>query len=192
LPSRLLRAFAVPLFVILALSGAAGAGPPNENDLPSKSEEGHKTKRTTVVLPWLAAIGAIIAAIGAVAAAIFTFWQAWVASDAEERQLRAYLYVGSASDDLERNTDGSFTFAVTPKQKIFGMTPAARVRPSWNLLIMTASPPGQLPPFVSIPGRSSVNLVEVPGQEYSLGSTSVNISKQDADALQKKTKLLVI
>ncbi len=112
--------------------------------------------------------------------------------DAAERQLRAYVYVGSGDADLEKNSDGSFTFIVNPSEKIFGITPAAMVHPSWNLLIIPASPPGQLPPFASIPGRPDASsVVEIPAQEYKLGSKSVVISHTDADALEHKRKFVV-
>ena len=111
---------------------------------------------------------------------------------AAERQLRAYVYVGPGNSDLEKNPGGSFTFTVTPSEKIFGTTPVAMVHRSWNLVIMSASPPGQLPPFASIPGRpDAISVVEIPTREYSLGSKSVVISYTDADALRNKRKFLV-
>ena len=112
--------------------------------------------------------------------------------DAAEQQLRAYVYVGPGDSDLEKTSDGSFTFTVNPSEKVFGITPAAMVHPSWNLIIMPASPSGQLPPFASIPGRPDASsVVEIPAQEYKLGSKSVVISHTDADALKDKRKLLV-
>jgi hypothetical protein len=50
----------------------------------------HEQGHTASALTWIAAIGAVLAAL-------FTGWQAWIAKDAEQRQLRAYVVVKSAT-----------------------------------------------------------------------------------------------
>jgi hypothetical protein len=105
------------------------------------------------------------------------------AENTTERQLRAYVYLGSVDLKLKNDPEGSSTFTVTPSLKIFGITPAAWVSPSWDLKILPASSPGELPLSA---GRADV--VAVPAQDgIGLGSKSLVLRKTDIDSLKERT-----
>jgi|SRR5271157_1493688 len=75
--------------------GSQAAFPGSEIHEPNACTKPCKTNETDKHwLDYATGFFAFVAAIGAIAAAIFTGWQAWVASDAKMRQLRAYLIVG--------------------------------------------------------------------------------------------------
>jgi hypothetical protein len=165
--------------------------------------------RTRPILPqkhrdWIDHVGNIVLVftfVSALAAAIFTARQAYLANkqlavardtllvtqDTNERQLRAYLYVGPDDANLQLNADGSATFTINPSVKIFGITPAAWVSPNWDLIIMAGPVPGQLP---ELPLGVS-NSVEIPSQDYRLGAKSVVLSNADMESLKTKTKVVV-
>jgi hypothetical protein len=129
------------------------------------------------------------AVIAASFAAGFGGWQAWIASDTAERQLRSYVYIGSLDLDLQGNPDGSSTFKLNPSLKVFGITPAAWVSPSWDLTILPVWSPGQFPRLPITAGGS--DLVAVPGGDYRIGPKTLTLQKVDIQALQNRTKLIV-
>ncbi|MCK1620793.1 hypothetical protein IVA96_30325 [Bradyrhizobium sp. 159] len=64
------------------------------------------------------------AAVAALAAAIFTGWQAWIAKDTENRQLRAYLFIDHSS--LSEIAPGKFTTDLAIRAA--GVTPAYKLK----------------------------------------------------------------
>jgi hypothetical protein len=78
---------------------------------------------------------AFVAAIGGIAAAIFSGAQAWIASDTEQRQLRAYV-----SAKIEQYPDinsASIDFSVVYKNN--GQTPAFKMR-AWVYMLVNDYP----------------------------------------------------
>lgn len=92
--------------------------------------------------------------------------------------------------NLQNNPDGSFTLTVSPSVKVFGITPAAWMSPTWDLQILPAWPSGQFPELPIAAARS--DLVAVPGQDYPIGSKKLTLQKTDVEALNNRTKLLVL
>jgi hypothetical protein len=111
------------------------------------------------------------------------------AEDTAERRLRAYVYIGSFNMDLQNNLDGSSTFTVNPSLKVFSITPAAWVSPSWDLKILPAWSPGQFPALPITAGRA--DLVAAPGQDYRIGAKNVTLQKIDIKSLKNRTTMIV-
>ena len=109
------------------------------------------------------------AAIAASCAAIFSGWQVWIAKDTAERQLRPYAYISTNIDtDLQTNPDGSLALTISPFLKVFGITPAAWMSPTWDVKIFPAWAEGKFPDLPIAAGR--IDLVAFPNQDYRLGS----------------------
>jgi hypothetical protein len=112
------------------------------------------------------------------------------AEDTAERQLRAYVYIGSADTNMKTNPDGTSTFTYTPAIKVFGMTPAAWVSPSWDLQIFPAWSPGKFPKLPLSVTR--IDLVAVPSQNpYPLETKSLVLQATDIASLQEKSTMIV-
>jgi hypothetical protein len=136
------------------------------------------------------AYATLLLAGGTIALAVFTLCLVIDVENAAERQLRAYLYVGSFDTHFEKNPDGSSTFTVTPSSKVFGKTPAASVHPIW-VLVMSSSSPGSTA-FVRDQGTGSTNnLVQILGQDHKIGPKSIKITNTDIEDLKNHTKMIV-
>jgi hypothetical protein len=135
----------------------------------------------------MTAYATLLLAVGTIALAIFTRCLVIDAENAAERQLRAYLYVGSFDTHFD---DGSSTFTVTPFSKVFGVTPAASVYPFWILTSILSSPGSAS--FVRGQGTGSTsNIVQIPGQDYNIGHKSIKLTNTDIDDLKSYTKMIV-
>jgi hypothetical protein len=99
------------------------------------------------------------------------------------------VYIGSFHLDLQNNRDGSSTVTVNPSLKVFGSTPAAWVSPSRDLTILPVWSPGQFPKLPITAGR--IDVVAVPGGDYSIGPKTVTLQKIDIQSLKDRTKLIV-
>jgi hypothetical protein len=91
---------------------------------------------------------AFIAAIGAILAACFTGWQASIAGDAEQRQLRAY--VGLANDPIMTLTAPDRTILA---MKNFGQTPGKSVEIFTNFEFVS-KPADRLPDDFKFPDKN--------------------------------------
>jgi hypothetical protein len=165
--------------------------PPDRNGASSQAVN-HDSKPYKVGHHWLEYAGVVLAAFAAIAASFaagFSGWQAWIARDTAERQLRAYVYV-SLDIDLNKNLDGSSTFTVTPSAKVFGGTPAAWVSPYWDLKILPGwSSPDEFPELPVITGRADI--VTAPGQEPKIGSKNVMLQEFDIASLKTRAQLII-
>ncbi len=82
-----------------------------------KNHDGERKQNWTLIL-------AFVAAIGSAGAAISGIRQAWIASDTEQRQLRAYLFLSATNVVIETNR----TVFSNIIFKNYGVTPADNVR----------------------------------------------------------------
>jgi len=141
--------------------------------------------------PWVNILLVFFTFVLAFATVFLWFSTRDLVEDAEataERQLRAYVYV-SFNGDLQKNLDGSSTFTVSPFVKVFGVTPAAWVAPSWDLKILPNWSPGQFPALPVTTGRADA--VAAPGQDYAMGSKSVTLREDDIESLKSRATLIV-
>jgi hypothetical protein len=99
------------------------------------------------------------------------------------------VYIGSFHLDLQNNPDGSSTVTVNPSLEVFGSTPAAWVSPSWDLTILPVWSPGQFPKLPITAGR--IDVVAVPGGDYSIGPKTVTLQKIDIQSLKDRNKMIV-
>lgn len=139
---------------------------------------------------WLEYIAVILAALGVIVsacAAAFTGWQAWISSDTEERQLRAYLHVLPGSTATEQHADGSMRVIVKPEMKVFGQTPAGMVLPGWDLTIANNPMPEN---FVFSVGFGKATNVMAPGESIGITEKAIEITREDIEALKADKKLV--
>jgi hypothetical protein len=135
------------------------------------------------------AFATIVLAFATIALALATCGLVSTTQDAEQRQLRAYVYVGknNMKADWENNPDGSSTLTISPALQILGATPAADIRPMFYLKIMSAPPPKQF--LIGVPDARGG--AEAPGQDYGINKESLTITPGDKEALRKGTKIVV-
>jgi hypothetical protein len=167
---------------------------PDGNGVPPKAvtnDAGSPQRETRRKLEYAAIALAGLAVIVSSVTAWFSGWQAWIARDAAERQLRAYVFLGSTlAVDFQNDPHGSSVFTVNPSLKVLGITPAGWVSPAWDLKIFPAwSPPGQFPELPITAGRS--DLVAIPAQDYSIGPKTVTLKNTDIDALKSQATMIV-
>lgn len=152
---------------------------------PRESRKFRKLNVTDVLL---------VAFTACLALATFLLWRATRelvagAEETAERQIRAYVYLGPVGLNLQKNANGSFTFTVDPSLKVFGITPAAWVSPTWDLKILPAWPVGKFPELPIKAG--SADLVEVPGQDYHIETKNVILQEADIDALTRQVSTVI-
>ena len=118
------------------------------------------------------------------------------AEDTAKRQLRAYLYITANDFKLMDNPDGSSTVTITPSLKVFGLTPATSIIPGWYVAVQPVpgqiafSGPTMIPESLLIQVHDVTNLVENPVQDLPLGGKSIQLKKEDVDALKQGHKML--
>jgi hypothetical protein len=103
------------------VSGALG----KEQHPPSTKDCKEPSKEQKHWLEYGAFVAALIAAIGAIAAAILAGWQACIARDAEQRQLRAYVTIDIPKQFVRLSDEGRPVVHVSVK--VLGQTPAYEV-----------------------------------------------------------------
>jgi hypothetical protein len=111
-------------------------------------------------LDYATGVFAFIAAIGAILAAIFSGWQAWIASDTERRQLRAY--VSFSTTNPIKMTSSEVTMVIDN----FGETPAKDVQiwSSWEFVPFGQDLPADFQFLVKPPcGGTAVDQKMLPG-----------------------------
>ncbi len=117
------------------------------------------------------------------------------AEDTAERQLRAYLYVNANDYNLVNNRDGSSIVTIKPSLKVFGLTPATSIIPTWYAILQP------VPSQISFSGPILIpeswlgqvhddigSLVENPTQDMPLAGKSITLKKDDIEALNQGIK----
>jgi hypothetical protein len=130
---------------------------------------------------------AFIAATGAIAAAVFAGWQAWIAQDAEVRQLRAYVHITPGTISVTGNTTiGPFDVTVRPGVKIFGQTPAGSVVVLWNPAV-AKWPMGEDFAFDYLKTKFQSTSSQAPGEERPIDAKTKTITADDMRAINAGT-----
>jgi hypothetical protein len=169
--------------------GSSDSAAPAAKPVPQQAEV-YRVKRHW--LDYATGLCAFIAAIGAIFAAYFGGRQAWVASDAEVRQLRAYVHVtpGKLSLPINPEFDGPLYVAVQPGVKIFGQTPAGQVAVPWALVVHKWPMTDEFP-FSYLRTRMESTSSLAPGEERLVGDVnSRTITKEELSDIAAGRKRL--
>ncbi|WP_315778284.1 MULTISPECIES: hypothetical protein [unclassified Bradyrhizobium] len=140
------------------------------------------------LLDYLMTFFAFVAAIGGVAAAAFTGWQAWIASDNEERYLRAYIHVTHGRSFFLEKPDGSWDVSETPAYKVYGQTPAGSVAVKWRMRTETFPMNAKtfyLDHMATLPSQTTT--VDAPNEERYADTLTMTLLKDDISKIQGGT-----
>lgn len=164
---------------------------PSQPNSPRADREKDKPKyERKHPLEYLIFLFVIISALATGAAAFFTYKQWLVATDVEERQLRAYVHFAPGDLYTSNESDGSWIISISPKIGVIGQTPAGSVFIPWDVRIVVADKDGrmQVPTDYVTSGRSRIDVF--PGQDRFLTEKSIRITPDDISSLSNGKKII--
>jgi hypothetical protein len=169
--------------------GKRGAINPEPDAAVNGATKSHQGETIESKINWAERF-ALLAAIAGSFAAGFSGWQAWTASDTEERQLRPYMSISIKESDASITQDGG-TVGIQPQMKVFGLTPAGGVDPMWELHIADY-PMNDHFLYKYIKLHTFTTAALAPGEPEAMDKKTIQISKDDVSAIIAGTKIIYI